>query len=95
MRLLKFPYVFLAQSIPLASGNMDVFTKFGSAHGCAVRTGALKRDLFSKNKKRPGRHSFAYFALAVERKVKSPSGRNYPNAIRVRSFILTVNKNVI
>jgi hypothetical protein len=54
MRLRKFPYVFLAQSIPLASGNMDVSTKFGSAHGCAVRTGALKRDLFSKIKKRLG-----------------------------------------
>jgi hypothetical protein len=34
---------------------MEASTKFGSAHGCAVRTGALKRDLFSKIKKRLGR----------------------------------------
>jgi hypothetical protein len=76
MRLRKFPYVFLAQSISLARGNMDVSTKFGSAHGCAVRTGALKRDLFSKIKKRPGRHSFGYFSFAVERKVTRRQGRN-------------------
>jgi hypothetical protein len=55
---------------------MDVSTKFGSAHGCAVRTGALKRDLFSKIKKRLGRHSFGYFSFAVERKVTRRQGRN-------------------
>jgi hypothetical protein len=52
---------------------MEVSTKFGSAQGCAVRTGALKTGGQCKIKKWPGRHSFAYFALAVERKVKSPS----------------------
>ncbi|WP_284205620.1 hypothetical protein [Psychromonas marina] len=34
-------YVFLDKSIPLASNDMDVVAKFGSAQGCAVRTGAL------------------------------------------------------
>jgi len=34
-------YAFLDKSISLASNDMDVVTKFGSAQGCAVRTGAL------------------------------------------------------
>ena len=59
--------------------KQDVFTKFGSAHGCAVRTGALKRDLFSKIKKRSERHSFGYFSLAVERKVTRRQRRNTNN----------------
>jgi len=46
---------------------MDVSTKSGSAHGCAVRTGALKRDLFSKIKKRLGTALFGYSFLAVEK----------------------------
>ena len=54
-------------------------TKFGSAHGCAVRTDALKRGLFSKIKNVSERHSFGYFYLAVERKVTRRQGRNSNN----------------
>jgi len=53
---------------------MDAVAKFGSAQGCAVRTGALERDLFSKRKNVLEWHSFAYVSLATERKVMSPRG---------------------
>jgi hypothetical protein len=39
----------------LASGNMEVSTKLGSAQGCAVRAGALKTGRQYKIKKRLGR----------------------------------------
>ena len=69
----SFHYVFLVKSIPLASRGMDAETKFGSAQGCAVRTGALKRDLFGKIKKRFGTALFGYFFLLL-RKSDSPRG---------------------
>ncbi|WP_157035306.1 hypothetical protein [Psychromonas ingrahamii] len=52
-----------------------MFPLSSALHMDAVRTGALKRNLFSKIKKRPGRHSFGYFSLAVERKVTRRQGR--------------------
>jgi len=72
-------YVFLDQSMPLASRNMDVSAKFGYVQGCMVRTGALKSDLFSKIKNGLERHSFAYFSVAVDRKVMSSTRRKHSN----------------
>ena len=48
---------------------MDAVAKFGSAHGSAVRTGALKVIVQTRLENNMGSLSFGYFPLAVQRKV--------------------------
>ena len=48
---------------------MEAVTKFGSAHGGAVRTGAFKVINRARLENNMGSLSFGYFPLAVQRKV--------------------------
>ena len=70
---------------------MDVSAKFGYKQGCVVRTGALKRDLFNEIKNVLERHSFAYFSVAVDRKVMSSTRRNLRNVRLIKDRMSLTN----
>jgi hypothetical protein len=76
---------------------MDVSTKFGSAQGCAVRTGALKTDGQCKIKKWLGRLFFCllYFGRSKKSKVavkgERPTMKVTPEANKRRLIPKKIN----
>jgi len=63
--------IFLAQSIPLASDGMDAVARFGSAHGCAVRIGAVKGINLARLKNAMGGFLLVLFSLVRTKKMNS------------------------
>jgi hypothetical protein len=57
--------------------KQDVSTKFGSAHGCAVRTGALKSDWAVQDKKWLGQLFFWLLFFGCSKKSNTPSRAEY------------------
>jgi len=66
---------------------MEVSTRLGSAQGGAVRAGALRSGWAVQDPKNvPGGFSLAYFSLAVQREVMSPSRAKLPLIIKTISL---------
>ena len=64
---------------------MDVSAKFGYTHGCVVRTGALRKDRFNKNKKRYGLLFLWLLAFGSSKESDSPRGETSAKKVEIQT----------